>query len=462
MAPSVSSLTEDIEFIFGECKRFMEMDFEELRSLPQLEHFYELPHPSGSGHMLCGQAAANRVSKLANEAGRRANLTLRVAHETLCKPTKELLVKRFIVEGREVNQQQIDRFLAAAGKRARAACSDVTHLIPCTLMTTQEPSRLKIGPVTFLNRGSFRQLLLNKVENFGSELPHGWRREHSRKLLSDAVKFFRQFDWVAQIRVRGCDAKTSELIAERTVTSALDCLHLIFRAQNSSKMRVGGPALRTDRRGGIIIDPDGKLFPSKSVSWAAQVNFPDGWSEQLEHSSVVNLMNLCGTALEAAVDPDLTRPISRRFLDAAQWFGEACRDDRAATKIVKYVIALERMTMTEEKDDIGNVMAERVAALCGGSENQSFEKCFNDVKAIYDLRSRLVHGSISPADPRIGKGLSLAAHIAEECLVNALTALDEPALRINRISNKKLASWYNEGVRATQNDKQPPAGDQPV
>jgi hypothetical protein len=44
----------------------------------------------------------------------------------------------------------------------------------------------------------------------------------------------------------------------------------------------------------------------------------DGWSEGLSSPEQINLLNLFGVALELAVDPALSRPLSQRFLDAAQ------------------------------------------------------------------------------------------------------------------------------------------------
>lgn len=316
-------------------------------------------------------------------------------------------------------------------------------------MTAQDPEELAIGPVVFRNRASFRRLLLANVKGYGNEETEEGRREHARGLLAAAAKFYRQFNRVAEVTVRSCDSKTSAQIAERAVTSALDCLHLTFSARYSNKMRVGGPALRSDRRAGVTIASDGRMRPHGSASWAGQVNFPDGWSKQLEDPSIAHMLSLCGLALETAVDPDLERPISQRFLDAAQWFGEASRDGRPATRVVKYVTALERMVMTGERDDIARVVSERVAVLCCDRTDASDrQKWHDDAKYIYNLRSLLLHGSISPSDPNIESGAWLAARVGEQALLSALGALGVEGLEMDAASNKRLARWY-EGVVET-------------
>ena len=446
MHPQDDPLAEDITFIFEECERIRNMGRDIFKLLPKDEVFFALPHPSGRGRMLCGRPAAKRVAKLADEAGQRSGLSRRVTHQTLRKPTEELLVERFVKEGRELSRKQIDRFLASVARKARAACADITHFIPCTLMTAQDPEALTVGPVIFRNRASFRRLMLVHLKEYGEDEAEESQRDHVRWLMASAARFYRQFDWVAEVTVKGCDLETSKLIAERTTTSALDCLHLILRARYSYKMRVGGPALRTDRRAGVIIGKDGKMHPHGSTSWAGQVNFPRGWSERLEDPDFAHILSLSGLALEAAVDPNLARPICHRFLDAAQWFGEASRDDRPATRVVKYVTALERMVMTDEMNDIAKSVSERVAALCCNPDASDRQKWRNDATHIYDLRSRLVHGSMSPTDPKIEDDVWLAARIGEETLLNALGALGELALRAEEVSTKRLAKWYGQVI----------------
>lgn len=411
--------------------------------LPRDEIFSDLPHPSGQGQMICGRAAAKRIAEIAKEAGRRAGVSNRVEFETLRKLTGDLLVERFFRERRELNKQQIDRFLASVGRQAQRDCTNITHFIPCTLMTAQDPETLALGPVQFHNRARFRRIILPRLQDHGKD-----EEGIARDLMVSAVKFYRKFDWVAEVTIASCDPRTSAKIAERAVYSALDCIHLLLSARYSQKMRVGGPALRTDRRGGVVIDSEGKMHPHGSTSWAGQVNFPKGWSSQLADPNFAHMMSLCALALEAAVDPNLVRPISRRFLDAAQWFGEASRDERPASRVVKYVTSLERMVMTDEMDDISSLLSERIAALCCDRGNASDRKKWReDARRVYDLRSRLVHGSMSPSDPEIESGVWLAAQVSEATLLHALYALGADGLRGESASTKRLAGWYGRVIK---------------
>ena len=439
-------IEKDISFILEECVRISTMSWEELKCLPNEDAFCTVPHPSGEGELICGKEAQKRFAGLSAEAGKRAGLLRSVTRHTLIEPAKAFLIQRFVIENREINRQQIDKYLSSVGRAARRKCSDVTHFVPCTLMMIQEPELFRIGPVTFRNRANFRKIMLNHLANFDQDLESDLEREMARKLMATALTFYRQFDWVAEISVKNADSSTSATTAKRVVTSALDCLHLIFRAKHTHKMHVGGPALRTDRRGGVTIAQDGKLQPHGSVSWAGQASFPEDWSRELNDPHMANLVSLCGIALEVLVDPDLNRPISQRFLDAAQWFGEASRDEQPATKLVKYVTSLERMLMTDEKDNIADLVSARVAALCCGNGASDRQKWYSDAKRIYHLRSRLVHGSLSPNDPEIGDEVWLAAHLGEESLANALILLGKDALKAEKVPKRRLAKWYKSIV----------------
>lgn len=443
-------LTEDVEFILNECLRFHALFQKDFKSIPKEDVFHDIPHPSGDGFLICGRAASQRINKLAQEAGRQAGMLRRVELETLRKPLKQLITQRFIVEKRPIEAKQVDRILAAAARAALKKCHTKTYFIPCHLMTVQTPATLKIGPVIFLNRKSFRQLILGKIEDY-VEIGDADRRELRRNLLANAIRYYRSFDWVAQVEITDCDDKTSEVIANRAVTSALDCLHLLIGAKWTDRMRIGGPAMRRDRRGRLTIASE-KLGVSISSRGVGQINFGESWHESLQDPEYQNLLNLMGVSLEAVVDPDLNRPLSRRFLDAAQWFGEASRDESPSTQVVKYVTALERMVMTEEKDDITRLVTERVAAFCFDGISATDRDAWREkARTAYALRSKLVHGSMSPHAPEVWRGVGLAAELCEMTLHRVIHHFTEDGLRAEKMSSKQLSHWFEKVVQWADN-----------
>jgi Apea-like HEPN len=252
---------------------------------------------------------------------------------------------------------------------------------------------------------------------------------------------------MAEITVTGCDKDVSESTATKAVFAALNCLHVLFGARHSKKMTVGGPAIGYDKRGGFNTNDVGELSYRASYGGPGEVGFNDDWLSLFSDEEAQAAINGLGIALEAAANPALQRPISDRFLDAAQWYGEAVRETSQGAKAVKYVTALERMVMTDEKDDIAAMVSSRVAALCleePTAENR--ERWRNDTKRAYDIRSKLVHGSLSPTSDLVYEGVGLGADIGRSALLSSLSLIGADGLRAEGVSNKQLSRWYNEMV----------------
>jgi hypothetical protein len=159
-------------------------------------------------------------------------------------------------------------------------------------------------------------------------------------------------------------------------------------------------------------------------------------------------LDLLGIALENLINPNLERPLSRRLLDAIYWFGEAVRETSSAAKIVKYVTALERMLMSREHDDIAKIVSDRSAAFCWiGDSGKSLETWRNETLSLYDLRSRLVHGDMSPLSLDVFTGVHVAARISRMAILSAMNHFAEnDGLRQRKVPNKRLARWFDSIV----------------
>jgi len=270
----------------------------------------------------------------------------------------------------------------------------------------------------------------------------------TRSSISQAIEYFRNFGWVAEVTVIGCDKKISEATAARAALAALNCLHVLIGAGHSTKMQIGGPGLANDRRAGFTVKADGALSYMVSYGGQGSVGFDDNWMDLFSGADAQKIIANLGIALEQAVNPALQRPLSERLLDAMQWYGEAVRETSHGAKAVKYVTALERMVMTDEKDDIASLVSSRVAALC---LEEPTVKCRDrwqvDVRRAYDIRSRLVHGSVSPASEIVFEGVRLGSQLARSTLLNAVRLIGARGLRDESATNRDLARWFDGMVR---------------
>lgn len=95
----------------------------------------------------------------------------------------------------------------------------------------------------------------------------------------------------------------------------------------------------------------------------------------------------------SAVNPhQLQRPLSMRFLDAARCFGEACRDESTSTRTIKFMTTVERLSTTDEHDNVSRMIEERTASLClmSGANRQKWKA---KARKAYNFRSELLHGA---------------------------------------------------------------------
>ena len=438
---------EDVEFIFDEIGRFQALErqwFETHKAPEELKQgfLWQLPHPTEPKRKVpCGRAGVERLDGLARVAAERAGIGNQLDALTIRPLLAKSLLRRFGIEGRSLEIQHVERAMSEAARAAKRSLHTITHYVPCHLMVAQSPNEFALGSVKFLSRKAFRRMIAKRL----------WQsREQNRKshqFLADVTRYYKSFGWVAEVTILDCDEKTSEKMAIQAVTYALDCLHLFFGPTHTSRMIVGGPAIHRDSRGRFLIQEEDLKF-SASYGGPGEVGFEDDWTKFFADPETSHIVQLFGTALEAAVNPKLVRPISERFLDAVSWYGEATRETSPAAKVVKYVTALERMLMTDEKDNITDLVSQRVAALCfDPGESDSFSHWQKKSQEAYGLRSRLVHGSFSQRDQRVPAGAWLAADIGRTAILNALSAFGHLGLRTDDAKRGQIANWFNGLVR---------------
>lgn len=446
MANRKDGLLADVSFIFEECARLNQLVKEgKFASLPREDAFCELPHPTHNwpnGKMLCSRAGFDRLESLARIALRRARLERRVSLSSARKVLAEILVRKFVRENRPIEISHIERALSETAKRCTRTCEDLTHFIPCHLMRPQTPNSFEIGPVRFLNQATFRSRLASIIWSQRRR-----SRRMPRRLISQAIEYFRNFGWIAEITVIGCEKEVSETTASYAALAALNCLHVLVGPGNSTRMTVGGPGMALDRRAGFFVRADGDLSYMVSTGGQGNVGFEDNWMDLFSSADAQEIIGNLGIALEQAVNPALRRPLSERLLDTMQWYGEAVREASPGAKAVKYVTALERMVMTDEKDDIASLVSSRVAALCLDEPTvRCRDRWQDEVRRAYEVRSRLVHGSVSPTSEIVFEGVRLGSQLARSTLLSAAKLLGERGLRDEKATNRHLARWYDQMV----------------
>jgi hypothetical protein len=442
---------EDALFIIKEVKRFTGLSIHDIQGLSREDLIPSLPHPSGDGVLLCGRAAAERIELLAKRYLAKHLLSSRISPNEVVERFGDEFSRRFIGECREVNNAEVEAALSAAVTSAAMKIADVTHFLPCHLTEDAYPDSISIGPVHFRTREAFFELIQRELDRSVEPCGDGSSAEDvapkeigndlTRLLRDQAVNYYKGFKWVAEVQVRGCDQEVSLKRAELAVFSAVNVLHLLLGAFYSDSMRVGGPRLEPDLRGRISRGGDGAV---EIIVSRAPVGQPldSRWWEFISAGDGRHYLGCAGITLEVTTDPDLMRPLCYRFLDALSWFGQAVRETSDAARFVKFITAIERIVVTNE-DDRTETVKRRGAALCWepNSERKVYQLS-ERIGELYALRSKLVHGDISPFDERIGVELYECETVARRVLLRGLSFFQTIGLTVDNISQKRLRRHY--------------------
>lgn len=450
MSPSYTKddWVEDIKFVLSECVRFANLinrtKPEELAKLIELEDWVaELPSSDGREPILCGAKAFGRLRELAMAAESQSDASGTINNDTVFQTLLRLVNQRFVVEGRTVDATQVERAMAAAVREAKRDRTDLTHYLPCRLTYSTESTAFSIGPVRFMSKLFFDKLMEPRISEFAAKNNSVYIDTN----IANAKHYYSGFDWVGEVTVLNCDPKVSKLRAESAVTAALNILHILFGSYPTRKMAVGGARLKEDLRSHLSMNRNNHLSISWSQKATSAVGFEEGWTEILKRSDVQDFLTGATKTIEPLVNPSIKRPLALKFVDAAAWFGDAVREQSDSARIVKAVSGLERLVLSGEEEGIANLVCDRAAAIfCLERAPDKFEAIHNKAQKLYALRSKLVHGSISPFDPYVSSCAPACLAFTETVLSSALLLFLTNGLFDNPLSNAELSRGFQRMV----------------
>ncbi|HEY0414468.1 MAG TPA: hypothetical protein VGD66_15140 [Allosphingosinicella sp.] len=446
-----------VRFVLGEMVRHQEMLNRGERTAKKEDMFCTISHPSGRGSLPIGRAAYDAVGNLAAEAARRGNIIKRSDPRNLRSELTERLVQMFVLDGIEPSAKSVAKLLRDTQEALTRRFETQIHVLPCHLSTEGEDAELALGPVRFVGRARARRILAPGVLNYRRRDHNEYRRD--RDLIAQGLRFYGGYRWFAAVTVRHSDSRRSEELAKRAATSALDCLQLLIGARHSHRMAILGPSDYYERSFLLGIARE-QLRYTVTTSYLGEITLPDGWMQMIEKDYPIAIERI-GTILESVAQADLERPLSRRFLDAAQWFGEAVRDPAPATRLIKFVLALERLVLTGEAFGLTETISARVASLCIGLDDRNAEQLKADFKMVYDIRSKLAHGGVSPSDPRVSPMLGLAADFAQHAMLRCLHVWQKEQFELAHLSTKKVKAWFHNLVALVFSAQTSPLEPQP-
>ncbi|MFT3809964.1 MAG: HEPN domain-containing protein [Micropepsaceae bacterium] len=425
---------------------------EERRKLPPIRAITTmLPHPSGRGSMICHPDAHDRLYDMAEGALAKSKYAGRIEVSAAFEELKRITVERFYRDKREITQSEADKAVAAAVKASAKVCKTLTHYIPCHIGDDKGDFAFELGRVHFRRSDVVMSDMASKFVSYVESVEEK-RQDISQKLASDARSYYESFGWVAAVTIEDCDEAVSERRAKRAVQGALDCLHVLLGTEYSNHMRMGGPNFHTDRRSHIVEGAGCSIEVSSSADWLSNGLRKNWWN--IIQGKAEDFLELMGIALEGALTLPTPLPVAQRYIDAATWYGQACRDEFLPSRLVKYVTAMERV-LTTSSQNIAETLASRGAALLYRClpEYEDFDRLKARFESVYDMRSRFVHGSRSPHD-RIGQTLRDADELSRMVLFQILRLYKKEGLELAACSDDRMNEALDEWVELVRRDRQ--------
>jgi hypothetical protein len=379
---------------------------------------YYFPHPSGRGNAIYGREAHNRF----HEMGERYLVAQKDKKEKVNSSdfTKELFnefSKRFLINQQEVNEKNVSRMLSNAYKSIETGFDSLTHLIPCSVVMHDDPPAFNMGPVLFQKTSKFleenqkkfslekKRVAESHKEQCKSAIKNGYpisrvatpkqSDEYAVQLVETTLDYYKNYVWIAEVTIKNCHKEISKLRAKMAVEGALNILKLIIGESHADKMKLGGSSIPPNKKASLIKNSDGHFH--FSISNNSNDNFiNDNWFDEITKSYEPWLRSL-SMGLQTITEPKKENFLSLRIFDSLKWYGEAVSELSPSTKLIKYITAIERMVGTGEKRNLSKLITKRAAILHHWpEEGRSLKDSLAILNKIYDYRSKLLHGTITP------------------------------------------------------------------
>jgi hypothetical protein len=311
------------------------------------------------------------------------------------------------------------------------------------LFTGAVPAEFRVGPVRFLGSSKFFADYQTKVEADHASENERRRAELDRmiaegkfpasekmsaedaasiekQLLDTVFEYYHRFLWIGEVAIPPSHAKISEERADNAVQAALDLLKLGLDKRGAD-LRLGHDPAPTTSTARLTRDPNGEFNFSMSFGGEG-VFIEEGWLDGA-YKEVEWVFAIGGAAIDGYINPKRRTDHQGRWLDALHWFGQAVSDRRPSAQLVKFVAALERLTVTNETgiDEVTDVVTRRAALLStDDTAPDSLRSARENAREVYRWRSDLMHGRTSPLTPDLMNALRLARDLVPRVLVGAL------------------------------------------
>ncbi|HEV2378383.1 MAG TPA: hypothetical protein VG206_01155 [Terriglobia bacterium] len=321
------------------------------------------------------------------------------------------LKEKFVREAKEITanttaENAHELFLCVA-REEEAKHEELTHYIPCAVVTDRTPDRFAIRPVNFVLREIFMEENDDALRKEADSYPHGEFE------LQELREFFSKYSWVALVKAPPCDPEVSKARARLAIQRALNLIKLFFPSDRTRRVAQAGE-LTTPVNTSWLVSSDARGF---TLSWSRRgldAILTDNWFEQI---SAFDQWKIAEWVILTSWErwDEVPEPY-QRFLDGLAWHGDAVSEPDAQARTIKFWTAIERVVSLRDSDPVV-----KRAALFSIETPGDYEARLKQASTLYTRRSMILHGSARYKDKRSIETASKTEDLSRRVLLSYLT-----------------------------------------
>jgi hypothetical protein len=417
-----------------EAVEFFMRSLEELRRHPQVDLLSVIRHPNGSSILVIGRRGERAFDRAASALMEfDPELRSRVSTRELVPVLKELFSRNVLDRWKGIDEKSAEHLLRATGRYVRLRLLKTnTHILPCILGPKEGAQSFAVGSVVFRLTSEFLDEHRSVLDEYAERYRSG--------IVRDLREFYGSYPWVGIVEVGRCSPVIAEERARLGIETALNAFRLGL-GDHARYLRVGGmfrlENLAVSMR---ILGSTGQ----PSITWSRR---PDASPWEREWISILkdqlgDILALVGSLIEPIRSGDTIPELHQRAIDALAWYGEAIAERQPHTKIVRCMLAMERLLVTPGAGKSQHKATERGARLCSAGEPHRIPYWVGEFERLYKVRNDVFHGALSPFDDQVRAGAALAERIAGRCLTSGLHWYAHLSRQNWRMSGGQLSGQY--------------------
>lgn len=392
----------DFTYILDEIERFTKgyycsTDANDLKkfleSEPKMSLFCKMPMSQrADGEISIGHNADDRFFTIAKRirVPEKHKVKRSVTDEQLVSYLKIEFSKLIIEQKNPVDESTSSKIISKATNAALKENRSITHYIPLLFFSDYNGEELEFGSVKIIGSHAFTVMCVEN-EQLRNEV---WSKEYWDE--TDFSKFFKNFNAVMCIDVPSCEKNISRERALLSAKTFVGIMHLFFGRKYSKHVNVFGQ-LPLERRAFEVTEESNEfhIVENGQFGGADAKNWRDVLSADND-----DLTSIYSQSIGVILNPKQHEVLGNRVIDSLLWFSEGITDKYVLSRVVKYSISIERLLTIKTGDplkkenDISKNIEDRASKILSIFEGNR-EEWRGRIKHLYELRSDIVHGTLS-------------------------------------------------------------------